>query len=133
MDPPQKRTLDPTLLRVICSHVIVNMPEISTTQLGGTMRLGARRTIFNLVHLRNSFRSSSYPQQADSLVKKLYQLIDPSVENYVDERHRHRYEVNPSYVEIISKAGLLFTGQDESGVRQEIAELPRDAHPFYIG
>jgi hypothetical protein len=41
------------------------------------------------------------------------------------ERHRHRYEVNPTYVEALSAAGLFFSGKDEKGERMEIVELPR--------
>jgi CTP synthase len=50
---------------------------------------------------------------------------------YVDERHRHRYEVNPKYIAEFEKAGLVFVGQDiETGQRQEILEIPE--HPFFI-
>ena len=48
------------------------------------------------------------------------------------ERHRHRYEVNPKYVEDLTAAGLLFTGKDDTGTRMEIVELPRDVHPFFF-
>ncbi|KAG5125791.1 hypothetical protein JHK82_026626 [Glycine max] len=50
---------------------------------------------------------------------------------YVDERHRHRYEVNPDVIETLEEAGLKFVGKDESGKRMEILELP--SHPFYVG
>jgi CTP synthase len=51
------------------------------------------------------------------------------------ERHRHRYEVNPAFVQTIEKdgEGLLFTGRDDQGERMEIAELSRAVHPFYFG
>ena len=51
----------------------------------------------------------------------------------ISERHRHRYEVNPAYVEQIVKAGLVFSGTSPSGVLMEIAELPRATHPFFLG
>ena len=51
----------------------------------------------------------------------------------VDERHRHRYEVNPSLVQDIESKGLYFTGKDDSNTRMEIAELPQSVHPYYIG
>jgi CTP synthase (UTP-ammonia lyase) len=41
----------------------------------------------------------------------------------VEERHRHRYEVNPKYVETLEAAGLSFVGRDETGERMEITEL----------
>lgn len=51
----------------------------------------------------------------------------------VSERHRHRYEVNPAYVERLEKAGLVFSGASPSGVLMEIAELPKSEHPFFLG
>ena len=61
--------------------VVIFMPEISKTHLGGTMRLGSRVTNF-LVN--------------DSNIRNLYGGVDQ-----VYERHRHRYEVNPDYIERI--------------------------------
>ena len=51
----------------------------------------------------------------------------------VTERHRHRYEVNPEYVEEIEKAGLVFSGKSADSRLCEIAELPKDKHPFFLG
>ena len=55
---------------------------------------------------------------------KLYGDFD-----HVDERHRHRYEVNPEFVPELEKNGMKFTGRSEDGNRMEIMEL--DDHPFY--
>ncbi len=49
------------------------------------------------------------------------------------ERHRHRYEVNPTYVGALRKAGLVFSGTSPDGMLMEIAELPRSRHPFFVG
>ena len=49
----------------------------------------------------------------------------------VEERHRHRYEVNPEYIEDLEKAGLSLTSMDDQGVRVETIEL-KD-HPFFVG
>ena len=49
----------------------------------------------------------------------------------VDERHRHRYEVNPKYVADLEKNGMIFTGQSEDGNRMEVMELQN--HPYYVG
>ena len=49
----------------------------------------------------------------------------------VNERHRHRYEVNPAYVDRLSEAGLNFIGKDDSGQRMEILELPD--HKWFVG
>eukprot|EP01116_Phalansterium_solitarium_P003275 TRINITY_DN1406_c0_g1_i1.p1 TRINITY_DN1406_c0_g1~~TRINITY_DN1406_c0_g1_i1.p1 ORF type:complete len:597 (+),score=190.68 TRINITY_DN1406_c0_g1_i1:133-1923(+) len=92
--------------------VVIEMPEISQTILGGTMRLGKRRTVF---------------KTQDCVIRKLYGNVD-----HVDERHRHRFEVNPAYVEQIEKgSGLMFVGQDETQMRMEIAELKN--HPYFVG
>jgi CTP synthase len=91
--------------------VIIFMPEISKTHMGGTMRLGTKPTPF-LVE--------------DCKIRRLY-----GNKPYVDERHRHRYEVNPELIDRIESAGLIFVGKDETGQRCEIMEL-KD-HPYYIG
>lgn len=93
--------------------VIVYMPEISKTHMGGSMRLGIRPTLFQ-------------PGTESSLVRKLY---DNKVE--IDERYRHRYEVNLDHVALFEEKGLKFVGRDDTGERMEIAEL--DDHPFFIG
>ncbi|OIT06440.1 PREDICTED: CTP synthase-like isoform X1 [Nicotiana attenuata] len=90
---------------------VIFMPEGSKTHMGGTMRLGSRRTYF---------------QVRDSKSAKLY-----GNQSFLDERHRHRYEVNPDMVQQFEDAGLSFTGKDESGRRMEIVELPN--HPYFIG
>jgi CTP synthase len=90
---------------------VVFMPEISKTHLGGTMRLGSRPTIF---------------QVEDCKMRRLY-----GGEESVDERHRHRYEVNPDLIKTIEDAGLVFVGKDETGQRCEIFEL--EGHPYYVG
>jgi CTP synthase len=48
----------------------------------------------------------------------------------INERHRHRYEVNTKYLDQLEKNGLLFVGQDENAERMEILEL--QGHPFYV-
>ncbi|XP_061368735.1 uncharacterized protein LOC133311597 isoform X2 [Gastrolobium bilobum] len=90
---------------------VIFMPEGSKTHMGGTMRLGSRRTYF---------------QVADCKSAKLYGNA-----SFIDERHRHRYEVNPDMISQLENAGLSFVGKDETGRRMEIIELP--SHPFFIG
>jgi len=79
--------------------------------MGGTMRLGL------------------YPADlaSGSLVEKLYGAPR------INERHRHRYEVNNSYREVISATGLVFSGQSPDGHLVEFVELPQAVHPFYVG
>lgn len=59
------------------------------------------------------------------ITEKLYDDKDS-----VDERHRHRYEVNPTYVRDMELAGLSFVGKDETGQRMEIIEI--QDHPYYV-
>lgn len=49
----------------------------------------------------------------------------------IDERHRHRYEVNPAYVERLEEKGMKFVGKDAEETRMEIVELEK--HPYYVG
>lgn len=51
----------------------------------------------------------------------------------IEERHRHRYEINPAYVGQLTEAGLVFSGTSPDGVLMEIAELPEEVHPFFLG
>ncbi|KAJ7969371.1 CTP synthase family protein [Quillaja saponaria] len=90
---------------------VIFMPEGSKTHMGATMRLGSRRTYFHDMDCKSA---------------KLY-----GCKSFIDERHRHRYEVNPDMVAGLENAGLNFTGKDETGQRMEIVELPN--HPYFIG
>ena len=90
--------------------VVIYMPEISKTHLGGTMRLGSRRTIIN---------------DEKSIAFKLY-----NGNKNIHERHRHRYEVNPDLIESIEDAGMKFVGKDDTGQRMEILEISN--HPFFF-
>lgn len=53
--------------------------------------------------------------------------------NTIDERHRHRYEVNNEYIAQLESAGLVFSGKSPDGKLMEIAELPKSKHPFFLG
>ncbi|XP_051128546.1 uncharacterized protein LOC127249664 isoform X2 [Andrographis paniculata] len=90
---------------------VIFMPEGSKIHMGGTMRLGSRKTYFHGMQ---------------SKCAKLY-----GNRSFIDERHRHRYEVNFNMVQQFEDAGLLFTGKDETGCRMEIVELPE--HPYFVG
>jgi CTP synthase len=96
-------------------------PVISTMQnqedivagngdMGGTMRLGLYPAVL----------------AAGSLVAEIYG------ENEIQERHRHRYEVNNKYRDQISATGLAFSGLSPDGNLVEFVELPREVHPNYI-
>ena len=51
----------------------------------------------------------------------------------ISERHRHRFEVNPEYIERLEEKGLIFSATSPDKVLMEIAELPRAEHPFFLG
>lgn len=78
---------------------------------GNTMRLGAYEAVL----------------KPKSMARALYGT------DSVVERHRHRYEVNPLYVEQIAGAGLVFSGTSPDGSLMEIIELPKTVHPFFMG
>ena len=79
--------------------------------MGGSMRLGLYEAIL----------------EKDSLVAKTYGALS------VKERHRHRYEVNNEYRDLIAKTGLKFAGLSPDQHLVEFVELPLDVHPYYIG
>lgn len=87
------------------------MPEISTTHMGGTMRLGLRPTVF-------ASGSDEW-----SRIRGLYAGAEK-----IWERHRHRYEINPTYVARLEEAGMSFIGKDERGERMQVCEL-KGAYP----
>ncbi|KAG9523419.1 CTP synthase, partial [Aureobasidium melanogenum] len=100
-------------------RIIVSMPEHHPGQLGGTMRLGLRPTLWQ-------------PDSEWSRLRALYaSTTSADGQSKILERHRHRYEVNPNYVSTLESKGLNFIGKDETGVRQEIIEL-KD-HPWFVG
>ena len=78
--------------------------------LGGTMRLG----LYEASLLEGS------------VVREVYG------EDSIQERHRHRYEVNNAYREPLTAAGLVISGQSPEGNLVEFVELPRSTHPFYV-
>lgn len=92
-------------------HPVIDiLPEQKNiSKLGGTMRLGA------------------YPAQLlkGSKARELYG------QDLIYERHRHRYEVNPKYIEALEKAGLVFSGRNPDAPLMEMLELPN--HPFFVG
>ncbi len=69
----------------------------------------------------------------DALIAKNTVAHDAYKKDVVVERHRHRYEVNPAFVEKLKTAGLVFSGTSPSGELMEIAELPKAKHPFFLG
>ncbi|MBY0576759.1 MAG: CTP synthase [Gallionellaceae bacterium] len=82
----------------------------SDSDLGGTMRLGSQRC----------------PVKPGTLARRVYG-------DEVNERHRHRYEVNNHYVPELEKNGLIISARTPSENLPEMMELPQSIHPWFIG
>ncbi|AKJ67377.1 CTP synthetase [Pandoraea thiooxydans] len=80
------------------------------SELGGTMRLGAQRV----------------PIAPGTLASRIYG-------DHVNERHRHRYEVNNHYVPQLEAGGLVISARTPSENLPEIMELPQQIHPWFVG
>lgn len=106
LEKANSREFDP-----LTPHPVIDLlPEQkSITQKGGTMRLGAYPTVL----------------QEGSLAHQAYQ------ETEISERHRHRYEVNNAYRELLRDKGIVFSGLSPDGQLVEICELKN--HPWFLG
>ena len=80
------------------------------SDLGGTMRLGSQRC----------------PIKPGTMAQRIYG-------EEVNERHRHRYEVNNHYVPELEKSGLIISARTPSEELPEIMELPKSLHPWFMG
>ncbi len=84
---------------------------VAVEELGGTMRLGSWACKLN----------------ENSLVREIYRGAEE-----IGERHRHRYEFNPEFRQILEKEGLVFSGISPDGKFVEMIELPSEMHPFFV-
>ncbi|MCJ7571624.1 MAG: CTP synthase [Candidatus Thermoplasmatota archaeon] len=93
--------------------VIDFIPEqvkiLQDSRYGATMRLGAYPAVL----------------KKGTIIYSLYK------ETNVSERHRHRYEVNPQFVEKLESCGIVFSGRSPDGILMEFMELPN--HPYFVG
>ena len=103
----EPQTKDPVISTMADQKEIV----AGNADMGGSMRLGLYPAVL----------------ASDSLVSRTYG------ESEIQERHRHRYEVNNIYRDQISATGLIFSGLSPDGHLVEFVELPTDVHPFYVG
>ncbi len=103
--------VDPKSPYKVIDIMIDQKKLMAENNYGGTMRLGA------------------YPARLKkgTIAREAYKT------DTIIERHRHRYEVNPEYIYQIESAGLVFSGTSPDGQLMEIAELPREIHPFFLG
>ena len=86
-----------------------NIQKGSKNNLGGTMRLGSYKAKL----------------KKNTLINKIYKS------NLINERHRHRYEVNKTFKSRLEKKGLIFSGLSPDGSLPETIEL--ENHPWFIG
>lgn len=105
------REIDPKSKHIIIDIMDGQKENMEKGNMGGSMRLGAYPAILK----KGSIARSAYGE--DKIV----------------ERHRHRFEVAPEYVEALENKGLVFSGRSPDGKLMEIAELPTSVHPFFIG
>lgn len=91
-----------------CTPVIDIMSDCDTGNMGGTLRLGA------------------YPCdiKPNTLAEKIYGA------SHISERHRHRYEMNIAYKDVLEKNGMIISGISPDGKLPEIIEIP--SHKFFI-
>ena len=90
--------------------VVDLLPEQkNVTDMGGSLRLGA-----NAISIRNS-----------TFARKVYDT------GTIHRRHRHRYEINPEYIQEFERNGMIFSAESDGGRRMEILEIPD--HRFYLG
>ena len=96
-----------------CQHpLICELPEQrKIEEMGGSMRLGAQDVLV----------------EPDSLIGFLF-----NNQRIVRERFRHRYEVNPAYVDRLSAAGLRFSGRHPKHAIMQVIELSADSHPYFV-
>jgi CTP synthase len=94
-------------------HPVVTLMEsqVQVKDKGGTMRLGAYKCVL----------------KSGSLAQALYGSEE------ISERHRHRYEVNNQYRGRLQEGGMVFSGLNPDLNLVEMIELPREAHPYFIG
>lgn len=140
------------------SHLVVDvMPDqkekIAKGEMGGTMRLGEYLThlkkatlaykayagagkgeIFKTVAVARHGESDEGDVSGHTTTKaqKLHNEANVTVLG-ISERHRHRYEVNPEYVERLKAQGMVFSGTSPDEKLMEIMELPKEVHPFFVG
>ncbi|MBA2379350.1 MAG: CTP synthase [Blastocatellia bacterium] len=84
---------------------------VGVDELGGTMRLGAW----------------DCDLKEGSLAREVYRGAEQ-----ISERHRHRFEFNPEFRNVLEKEGLVISGISPDGKFVEMIELPREVHPFFI-
>ncbi len=103
--------LDPTGTELIIDVMPEQKEKLAKQELGGTMRLGQYEGVV----------------QPKTLLRKVYKS------DSILERHRHRFEVNPEYHDILQTKDLKFSALSPDGRLVEAMELSLNVHPFFVG
>jgi CTP synthase len=111
MEGATSRELDDKAKHLVITIMEAQKEKMEQANYGGSMRLG----------------SYSAKLTKGSIVAKAYGS------ELVEERHRHRFEVNNAYIEELTKKGLVFSGTSPEGHLMEFIELPRTVHPYFVG
>jgi len=115
------REVNPSSKNIVIDVMESQKEHLKNNSYGGSMRLGAYKAILQ----KGTVAHEAY------LSSKALASADGKEEIF--ERHRHRYEVNPSFIKNLESAGLVFSGRSPDGNLMEIAELPQKEHPFFLG
>lgn len=105
------RELSPKSNECVIDIMDAQKEKMKKEEYGGSMRLGSYECYLK----RGSIAHSLYKS------------------NMIVERHRHRFEVSPLFIERLEDAGLVFSGISPDGTLMEIIELPKKVHPFFVG
>ncbi len=131
-------------------HLVIDIMEhqkklLEDGKYGASMRLGGYPCVLNPKTIAGeSYAKAGWtmkvgeknkvaPHPSGRVVKEGIKYDIQKGASLIIERHRHRYEVNPEYVAQLVDAGLVFSGTSPDGHLMEIAELPREVHPFFLG
>ena len=113
--------------RTICGYTDANTKEVDKNTKHNVIDvIPGQATILRESRYGATMRLGSYPAllKHGSIVQQLYE------KNKVHERHRHRYEVNPEYIDALEDQGLVFSGRSPDGVLMEFLELPE--HLYFV-
>lgn len=105
------KEVNPNSKNIVIDVMESQKEHLKNNSYGGSMRLGGYKAVLR----EGTIAKSSYGKKE------------------ITERHRHRYEVNPAFVGDLEAKGLVFSGRSPDGQLMEIAELPKNKHPFFLG
>jgi len=101
--------------------------------LGGNMRLGGKEVQLRANALASFLFESSSHKPANDSEQTLVTATEPWPKSCTTrQRFRHRYEVNPEYIQTLEKAGLIFSGRHPKHPIMQVLELALDQHPYFI-